>query len=98
MYTPIKSIKTLASAPDIWSGAFKTAEQFISWCKLIAKHIKKRQFVEIYGSYFIYCNQYIKNVSEVLKKLNLTLDNLVQLMYEKQIINRKDNLKEYIKL
>lgn len=96
MYTPIKSIKTLASAPDIWGGAFQSSSQFVEWCKLIAKHIKKRQFTEIYGSYFIYCNQYIKNVSEVLKKLNLTLSSLIDLMYEKQIINRNDNLKLYL--
>ena len=91
-----KAIKNLNGSPYLWAACFKTSEQFISWCKLIAKHIKKRQFIEIYGSYFVYCNQYIKNVSEVLKKLNLTLYGLIDLMYEKQIINRKDNLKEYL--
>ena len=96
MYTPIKSVKILATASHIWGGAFQSSGQFVEWCKLIAKHIKKRQFIEIYGSYFIYCNQYIKNVSEVLKKLNLTLYGLIELMYEKQIINRKDNLKDYL--
>lgn len=96
MYTPIKSIKILASAPEVWGRAFQSSSQFVEWCKLIAKHIKKRQFIEIYGNYFIYCNQYIKNVSEVLKKLNLTLYGLIELMYDKQIINRKDNLKLYL--
>jgi len=91
-----KAVKNLNSSPKLWAACFKTAEQFINWCKLIAKHIKKRQFTEIYGSYFVYCNQYIKNVSEVLKKLNLTLYGLIELMYDKQIINRKDNLKEYL--
>lgn len=96
MYTPIKSINILATASDIWGGAFQSSNQFVEWCKLVAKHIKKRQFIEIYGSYFIYCNQYIKNVSEVLKRLNLTLSGLIDLMYDKQIINRKDNLKLYL--
>ena len=91
-----KANKNLNSSPGLWAASFKTAEQFISWCKLIAKHIKKRQFVEIYGNYFIYCNSYIKNISEVLKTLNLTLHGLIELMYEKQIINRNDNLKEYL--
>lgn len=91
-----KANANLIKTPEVWSRAFKSSSDFINWCKLIAKHIKKRQFVEIYGSYFIYCNQYIKNVSEVLKKLNLTLNDLVQLMYEKQIINRNDNLKLYL--
>lgn len=96
MYTPIKSIKILSYAPEVWSGAFQNSSQFVEWCKLVIKHIKKRQFVEIYGSYFVYCNQYIKNVSEVLKKLNLTLYGLIELMIEYKIINRKDNLKEYL--
>ena len=91
-----KANANLIKSPEIWSRAFQSSIQFINWCKLVAKHIKKRQFIEIYGSYFIYCNQYIKNVSEVLKKLNLTLYGLIELMYEKQIINRKDNLKEYL--
>lgn len=91
-----KANKNLNSSPKLWAASFNTADQFISWCKLIAKHIKKRQFIEIYGNYFIYCNSYIKNVSEVLKRLNLTLHGLIELMYEKQIINRNDNLKEYI--
>ena len=91
-----KANANLIKAPEIWSRAFQSSSQFVNWCKLIAKHIKKRQFAEIYGSYFIYCNAYIKNVSEVLKKLNLTLCGLIELMYEKQIINRKDNLKEYL--
>ena len=91
-----KANKHLNSTPSVWGKAFSTANDFISWCKLIAKHIKKRQFVEIYGNYFIYCNTYIKNVSEVLKRLNLTLHGLIELMYEKQIINRNDDLKNYI--
>lgn len=91
-----KANAKLIKTPEIWSKAFKSSNDFIKWCKLVAKHIKKRQFAEIYGSYFVYCNQYIKNVSEVLKKLNLTLSGLVELMYEKQIINRKDNLKQYL--
>lgn len=91
-----KANANLIKAPEIWSMAFKSSNDFISWCKLIAKHIKKRQFVEIYGNYFIYCNSYIKNVSEVLKRLNLTLHGLIKLMYEKQIINRNDDLKNYI--
>lgn len=91
-----KANANLIKAPEVWSRAFYSSSDFIKWCKLIAKHIKKRQFIEIYGNYFIYCNQYIKNVSEVLKRLNLTLSGLIDLMYEKQIINRKDNLKEYL--
>ena len=91
-----KANAKLIKTPEVWSKAFYSPSDFINWCKLIAKHIKKRQFVEIYGSYFIYCNQYIKNVSEVLKKLNLTLYGLIELMYDKQIINRKDNLREYL--
>ena len=92
----IKANAKLSKTPEVWSKAFKSSNDFINWCKLIIKHIKKRQFIEIYGNYFIYCNQYIKNVSEVLKKLNLTLSGLIELMYEKQIINRKDNLKLYL--
>ena len=91
-----KANAKLIKTPEIWSRAFKCSNDFVNWCKLVVKHIKKRQFIEIYGSYFIYCNQYIKNVSEVLKKLNLTLYGLIELMYEKQIINRKDNLNEYL--
>ena len=91
-----KANAKLIKTPEIWSKAFKSSNDFVNWCKLIEKHIKKRQFVEIYGNYFIYCNQYIKNVSEVLKRLNLTLSGLIELMYDKQIINRKDNLKEYL--
>ena len=91
-----KANKSLNSTPSVWGKAFPTANDFISWCKLVAKHIKKRQFIEIYGNYFIYCNTYIKNVSEVLKRLNLTLHGLIELMYEKQIINRNDDLKEYL--
>lgn len=91
-----KANKNLNSSPGLWADSFNTADQFIKWCKLIAKHIKKRQFIEIYGNYFVYCNAYIKNVSEVLKRLNLTLNLLIELMYDNQIINRNDDLKNYI--
>ena len=56
------------------------------------KEVKKLEFT---GNYFIYCNSYIKNVSEVLKRLNLTLNGLIELMYEKQIIIDKTNNKRY---
>lgn len=92
----IKANANLIKTPEVWGKAFKSSNDFIKWCKLIAKHIKKRQFVEIYGNYFIYCNSYIKNASEVLKTLNLTLNDLVEIMYEKQIINRNDDLKTYL--
>ena len=91
-----KANANLIKTPEIWGRAFKSSNDFVNWCKLVAKHIKKRQFIEIYGNYFIYCNQYIKNVSEVLKRLNLTLCGLIELMYDKQIINRNDNLKTYL--
>lgn len=96
MYTPIKSINELKKAPEVWAGAFKNSSEFVTWCKVIVKHIKKRQFVELYGNYFVYCNSYIKNVSEVFKRLNLTLQQWIDLMIEYKIIKRNDNLREYI--
>ena len=81
-----KANKHLNSTPSVWGKAFSTANDFISWCKLIAKHIKKRQFIEIYGNYFIYCNSYIKNVSEVLKSLNYTLNGFIEFLEENKLI------------
>ena len=69
-----------------WRSNFPTADKFIAWCKKIVEHIKKRQFKEIYGSYFVYCNSYIKNVSEVLKSLNYTLNGFIEFLEENKLI------------
>lgn len=96
MYIPTKS-KEILNRSKCWVVCFKDAEQFIEWSKNVIKHIKKRQFTEIYGNYFIYCNSYIKNVSEVLKRMNLTLTAFFELLESVKVINKRElqTLKQY---
>ena len=56
---------------------------------------KNNTNIWFYVSYFIYCNTYIKNVSEVLKSLNMTLQGFVEFLTENKII-KQNELENYL--